>query len=133
MEEHPREPIAEFCGCLHGTKETFFEGVLGAEHKEYAQEHQGGEYLHLDFFPSDGGETLGRPKPFCLVCQETTDEEEEGHAEEHKEGEGGRYFFRLHESRLCHMICDDENHGEATHGIEPLKPFFLNFFHGVFE
>ena len=63
LEEYPCEPIAEFGGCLHGAHEALVEGIVGAEHKEDAEEHEGGEHLHLDFLPCEGGEALGCPEP----------------------------------------------------------------------
>ena len=120
LEEHPGEPVAVLGGCLHGTHPSHIEGVGGAQHDEHAEEDERGQDLHLDFLPSEGGKALGCPKPVCLICQKAADKEEQGHTEEHKEGEGGGYLLRLHKSRLCHMVGNDEDHGEATHGIEPL-------------
>ena len=120
LEEHPSEPVAVFGGCLHGTHPPHIEGVGGAQHDEDAEEDQCGQYLHLDFLPREGSKALGCPEPVCLICQEAADEEEQRHAEKHEEGEGGGYLLRLHKPRLRHVVGDDEYHGEATHGIEPL-------------
>ena len=120
LKKYPREPVAVLGGCLHGTHETYVEGVGGAQHDEHAEEDERGQDLHLDFLPGEGSKALGCPEPVCLICQEAADKEEQGHAEEHEEGEGGGYLLRLHKSRLCHVVGNDEDHGEATHGIEPL-------------
>ena len=56
-----------------------------------------------------------------LVCQEAADEEEQGHAEEEEELQGGRPAY-LHAKRLQgHMVHHDENHREPPQGIEPAK------------
>ena len=131
LKEHPREPISEFGGCFQGTHKTFVERILGTQHNEDTEKYKGGEHLHFDFLPSEGGKALRCPKPFCLICQKSADKKEQGHTEEYEEGEGGGNLLRLHESRLCHMVGDDEYHGESTHGIKPFKSLGLSFFHGV--
>ena len=131
LKEHPCEPISEFGGCFHGAHKTLIKRIMGTQYNENTKEDKGGEHLHFDFLPSEGSKALRCPKPFCLICQKSADEEEEGHAEEHEKGEGGGDLLRLHESRLCHMVGDDEYHGESTHGIEPFKSLGLSFFHGV--
>ena len=67
---------------------------------------------------------MGIPDATRLVGQEAADEEEQRHAEEQEELEGGRPAY-LHAKRLQgYMVGHHEQHREATEGIEPSETRF---------
>ena len=125
VQEHPGEPIAHLGGTLQGIFHRPPE--LGTpEHDEGAEEDHRGQHLYLHLLPRQPQGVGPRPLEVGLVGQETTDEEEQGHAEQDEEGERTARLLVDAERHLRHMVSHDENHRQAAHGIEPLESFLFH-------
>ena len=119
LQQHPREPVAPLHGTAHRLHEAVGETCL-ADDDIGTQEDKGGQHLYAHLLPDEGCHV---PKGGCeaaAICEETTHEEEQGHAEEHEQRHGRRGLLRLLECEQFGMVRYHHEHGEAPHGIQPL-------------
>lgn len=122
MEQTPCEPISCLCRRCHRITQCIPE--LWEPHDEGdIEEYDGRNDLNLEFLPNHHAQSVACPTEIGLIGEESTDEEEEWHSEKYEERQCGRNLYTFPEGLGTDMICNDENHRESSHCVEPLHSF----------
>ncbi len=123
LEQGQGEPVAIL---------SHIQGFLGdmsvlEEPDEQEEEEHGGDNLHHELLGEEVLDEIPIPGSSGLVQHPTADEEEQRHAEIHKDRiETDHILDRIRPIAIgTDMGKDDEYHGEATHGIDVLDSLFL--------
>ena len=84
-----------------------------------AQEDERRQQLNAHLLPEQLPRIGQRPTERSLIGHVATDEEEQRHAEEYEQGEGGRRLGQFAKRHLADMIGHDHQHRKSTHGVNP--------------